>query len=147
VPRFLAELKRRGPGNFVDVPFDPRELFGEARPPVHGTVNGYPFRGRIAKYGGTYLLGFERELREAAGIEEGDVLDLDLELDTEPREVEVPTDLEAAFDDEARAAFERMSYTHRKEYADWIEEAKRPETRARRVTKAVGMIREGKPQR
>jgi hypothetical protein len=49
VPRFLAELKRRGPGNFVDIPFDPREVFGEARPPVQGTVNGYPFRGRIAK--------------------------------------------------------------------------------------------------
>lgn len=147
MPRFLAELKRRGPGNFVDVPFDPREIFGEARPPVQGTVNGYPFRGRIAKYGGTYLLGFKRELREAADIEEGDVLDLDLELDTEPREVEVPTDLEAAFDEKTRTAFERMSYTHRKEYADWIEEAKRPETRKRRVAKAVELIREGKPQR
>ena len=114
---------------------------------MQGTVNGYPFRGRIAKYGGTYLLGFKRELREAADIEEGDVLDLDLELDTEPREVEVPTDLEAAFDEKTRTAFERMSYTHRKEYADWIEEAKRPETRKRRVAKAVELIREGKPQR
>ena len=110
-------------------------------------MNGYAFRGRIAKYGGTYLLGFKRELREAADIEEGDVLDLDLELDTEPREIEVPTDLEAAFDEETRTAFERMSYTHRKEYADWIEEAKRPETRKRRVAKAVELIREGKPQR
>lgn len=63
----------------------------------------------------------------------------DLDLDTEPREIDVPIDLEAAFDDEARAAFERMSYTHRREYADWIEEAKRAETRARRVAKAVGM--------
>ena len=147
MPRFLAELKRRGPGNFVDIPFDPREVFGEERPPVQGMVNGYPFRGRIAKYGGTYLLGFKRELREAADIEEGDVLDLDLELDTEPREVDVPSDLEAALDGQSKAAFERMSYTHRKEYADWIEEAKRPETRARRVAKAVEMIREGKLQR
>jgi hypothetical protein len=147
VPRFLAELKRRGPGNFVDIPFDAREVFGEARPPVRGTVNGYAFRGRIAKYGGTYMLGFKRALREAAEIEEGDVLDLDLELDTEPREVDVPADLEAALDAEAKAAFERMSYTHRKEHADWIEEAKRPETRARRIAKAVELIREGKPQR
>lgn len=147
MPRFLAELKRRGPGNFVDIPFDPRVVFGEARPPVRGTVNGYEFRGRIAKYGGRYMLGFKRELREAAEIEEGDVLDLDLELDTEPREVDVPADLEAALDGEAREAFERMSYTHRKEYADWIMEAKRPETRKRRVAKAVQMIREGKPQR
>jgi uncharacterized protein YdeI (YjbR/CyaY-like superfamily) len=93
------------------------------------------------------MLGFKRELREAAEIEEGDVVDLDLELDTEPREVEVPPDLASAFDDEARAAFEHMSYTHRKEYADWITEAKRPETRKRRVTKAVELIRESKPQR
>ena len=147
MPRFLAELKRRGPGNFVDIPFDPVEVFGEARPPVEGTVNGYPFRGRIAKYSGVYLLGFKRELREAAEIEEGDVVDLDLELDTEPREVEVPPELASAFDDEVGKAFERMSYTHRKEYADWITEAKRPETRKRRVAKAVEMIRAGKPQR
>lgn len=147
MPRFQAELKRRGPGNFVDIPFDPRQVFGEARPPVRGTVNGYPFRGRIAKYGGSYMLGFKRELREGAGIAEGDTLDLDVELDTEPREVVVPTDLASAFDDEARAAFERMSYTHRKEYVDWITEARRPETRGRRVAKAVEMIREGKPQR
>jgi uncharacterized protein YdeI (YjbR/CyaY-like superfamily) len=59
----------------------------------------------------------------------------------------VPPDLEAALDDETRAAFERMSYSHRKDYAGWIEEAKRPETRSRRVAKAVEMIREGKPQR
>ena len=75
------------------------------------------------------------------------MLDLDLELDIDPREVDVPADLEAAFDDEARAAFEQMSYTHRKEYADWIEEAKRSETRERRIAKAVELIRAGKPQR
>jgi Bacteriocin-protection, YdeI or OmpD-Associated/Domain of unknown function (DUF1905) len=147
VPRFRAELERRGPRNFVEIPFDPREVFGEARPPVRGTVNGFAFRGRVAKYGGQYLLGFRREIREGAGITEGDVVELALELDTEPREVEVPPDLEAAFDNETRAAFERMSYSHRKDYADWIEEAKRPETRARRVAKAVEMIRAGKPQR
>ena len=147
MPRFRAELKRRGPGNFVDIPFDPREVFGEARPPVRGTVNGYPFRGRIAKYGGRYMLGFRRELREGAGIAEGDTIDLDVELDTEPREVEVPPDLASALDDETRAAFERMSYSHRKDYVDWITEAKRPETRERRVAKAIELIREGKPQR
>ena len=64
-----------------------------------------------------------------------------------PRAEITPADLEAAFDDEARAAFERMSYSHRKEYADWIEEAKRLETRSRRVAKAVEQIRDGKPQR
>jgi Bacteriocin-protection, YdeI or OmpD-Associated/Domain of unknown function (DUF1905) len=147
VPRFRAELERRGPGNFVEIPFDPTEVFGEARPPVRGTVDGFAFRGRIAKYGGQYLLGFRRELREGAGITEGDLVDLHLELDTDPREVEVPPDLEAAFDHETRAAWERMSYSHRKDYADWIEGAKRPETRSRRVAKAIEMIRAVKPQR
>ncbi len=147
MPRFRAELERVGPGQFVDIPFDPREAFGQARPPVRGTVNGFPFRGRISKYGGGYLLGFRRELRESAGIAEGNTVELDLELDTEPREVEVPPDLASAFDDEARAAFERMSYSHRKDYVDWVEEAKRQETRERRVAKAVEQIRRGEPQR
>ena len=147
MPRFRAELERVGPGHFVDIPFDPREVFGQARPPVRGTVNGFPFGGRIAKYGGRNLLGFRRELREGAGIAEGDTVELDLELDTEPREVDVPPDLASAFDDEARAAFERMSYSHRKDYVDWIEGAKRQETRERRVAKAVEQIRMGKAQR
>ena len=82
-----------------------------------------------------------------ASLSDDSVVLESIELDTEPREVDVPADLEAALDAEAKAAFERMSYTHRKEYAEWIEEAKRPETRERRVAKAVEMIREGKPQR
>jgi hypothetical protein len=147
VPRFQAELKQRGPGNFVEIPFDPPEVFGEARPPVRGTLNGLPFRGRIAKYDGEYMLGFRREIREGASVAAGDTVDVEIELDTEPRTVDVPDDLAAALDEEARATFDRMAYTHRREYVEWINEAKRPETRTRRVAKAVELIREGKPQR
>jgi uncharacterized protein YdeI (YjbR/CyaY-like superfamily) len=70
-----------------------------------------------------------------------------LVLDTKPRTVRLPKDLASALDDEARAAFDRMSYTHRKEYVEWIKEAKREETRRRRTAKAVELIRAGKPRR
>jgi hypothetical protein len=147
VLRFRAELNLRGSGHFLDLPFDPREALGEARPAVRGSVNGTPFRARISTYGGEFMLLLNREIREAAGIGPGDTVDVELERDTEPRTVEVPNDLAAALDDEARAAFDRMSYTHRREYVDWITEAKRPETRERRVAKAVELIREGRQQR
>lgn len=122
-------------------------MFGEARPPVRGNLNGFQFRGRIAKYGGEYMLGFRREIREGASVEAGDTVDVEIELDTEPRTVALPDDLAAALDEEARATFDRMAYTHRREYVEWITEAKRPETRTRRVTKAAELIRDGKPQR
>ena len=125
------------------VPFDGREVFGAARPAVRGTVNGTPIRSRLAVYGGVTYLGLRREVREAAGIEVGDVVDVVLELDDEPREVEIPAELDAALTDDARAAFDALSFTHRREYAEWVGEAKRPETRARRAERAIEMLREG----
>lgn len=77
----------------------------------------------------------------------GETVQVELELDTKPRTVRLPKDLASALDDEARAAFDRMSYTHRKEYVEWIREAKREETRRRRIAKSVALIREGKPHR
>jgi bifunctional DNA-binding transcriptional regulator/antitoxin component of YhaV-PrlF toxin-antitoxin module len=129
----------------VELPFDGKERFGKARAPVRGTVNGAEFRTTVAVYGGVYLIGFNKEVRERAGIAIGDEVDVELELDDEPRTVEVPPALAAALekDDEARAAFESLSYTHRREYAEWIAEAKREETRERRLVKAVAMLREG----
>jgi uncharacterized protein YdeI (YjbR/CyaY-like superfamily) len=91
------------------------------------------------------MLGFRREIREGASVEAGDTVDVEIELDTEPRTVALPDDLAAALDEEARATFDRMAYTHRREYVEWITEAKRPETRTRRVAKAAELIRDGKP--
>jgi hypothetical protein len=129
----------------VELPFDGKERFGKARPPVRGTVNGTDFRTTVAVYGGVYLIGFNKELRERAGIAIGDEVKVRLELDDEPRTVEVPPALEEALeqDAEAKAAYEGLSYTHRREYAQWIAEAKRDQTRERRVAKAVEMLREG----
>ena len=110
---------------------------------MKATVNGHTFASTIAVYGGKYYLGFNREVRDAAGIEDGDVLTIDLERDEDERRVEVPGDLAAALDPATRATFDKLSFTHRREYVRWIEEAKRDETRARRVAKAVELIRAG----
>ena len=136
-------LEARGSGRLVEVPLDVRALFGEARPPVKATVNGYTFSSTIAVYDGRYYLGFNREVREAAGIDVGDVLTIDLERDEDERTVELPDDLAAALDAAARRAFDDLSFTHRREYVRWIEGAKREETRKRRVAKAVELLRGG----
>ena len=142
---FEGTLKQHGPGTLLEVPFDVRAVFGKARAPVRGTVNGYPFRTTVATYGGRYFLGFRREIRAAAGFDDGDRLSIVLELDDEPRTVEVPRELGAALaaDDVAKAAFERLSYTHRREYVEWVSGVKREETRRVRLERAVGMLRDG----
>jgi hypothetical protein len=119
-------------------------VFGAKRPPVRGTVNGAPFRSTVAVYGGRFLLGLNRELRAAAGgVGPGDNVTVELERDDEERTVELPADLRVALDADRLAFFESLSYTHRREYVRWIEEAKREETRRRRVARAVELLRRG----
>jgi hypothetical protein len=117
---------------------------GAKRFPVVATVNGYVWRTSVVRMGGEFLLGLNREVREGAGVEAGDQVDLQLELDAKPREVEVPPALAAALaaDSEALAAFEKLSYTHRKEYARWVAEAKKDETRERRVATTLDRLRD-----
>jgi Bacteriocin-protection, YdeI or OmpD-Associated/Domain of unknown function (DUF1905) len=143
--RFEGRLEQRGSGALVEVPFDVRAVFGKARVPVRGTVNGYPFHTTVAVYGGRYYLGFRREIREAAGLGDGDTLSIVLEPDDEPRTVDVPAELEAALAavPTARETFDGLSFTHRREYVEWITGAKREETRRARLERAVGMLREG----
>jgi uncharacterized protein YdeI (YjbR/CyaY-like superfamily) len=113
---------------------------------VVATVNGYTWRTSVARMGGEFLLGLSREVRDGAGVQAGDEAEVTIELDEAPREVEVPADLAAALaaDPQAAASFEQMAFTHRKEYARWVAEAKRDETRQRRVAQAVEMIKAGK---
>jgi uncharacterized protein YdeI (YjbR/CyaY-like superfamily) len=96
--------------------------------------------------GGEFLVGLNRQVREGAGVGAGDRVDVELELDTEPRQVEVPQLLADALDADPRTQekFDALAYTHRKEYARWISEARRPETARRRVERALQMLREGK---
>ena len=143
--RFVATLEQHGSGTVVVDPYDLKEAFGSGRPPVRATVNGYTFRTTLFTMGGRALLGLNREVREAATVEPGQEVSVELERDDEPRTLEVPSDLAAALDADpvVRETFDGLSYTHRKEYVRWIEEAKRTETRARRVEKSVEMLREG----
>ncbi|HYX85569.1 MAG TPA: YdeI/OmpD-associated family protein [Gaiellales bacterium] len=140
--RFEATLEEP---HRVEVPFDVRAVFGRARAPVRGTINGHPFRTTVAVYSGRYYLGFRREIREAAGIAARRAVTIELELDDKPREVDVPSDLAAVLDEDAaaKAAFDRLSFTHRREYAEWVGGAKREETRRARAGKAATMLRDG----
>jgi len=124
------------------------ELGTGKKPPVHVTIGGHTYRSTVAVMGGRYLLPLSAENRAAAGVAAGDEVDVDLELDTEPREVAVPADLTAALaeDDSARGAFERLSYSHRRRHVLAIEEAKTPETRQRRIANALQLLREDQRQ-
>lgn len=130
-------------GRFVRCPFDSREEYGEARPPVVGTVNGQPFRSRLMVYGGITYLGFTKEVREAAGIEDDAMLSITLERDTASREIEVPEDLQRALDAEPalRDVFTKLAFTHRKEFVKALTEAKKEETRARRLAQTLEKLR------
>lgn len=142
---FTTRLEPRGPAAAVVLDEKQVDVVGEGakRFPVTATVNGYTWRTSVARMGGEFLVGLSREVRQAAGAEAGDEVEVTLELDTAPRDVEVPAALAAALaaDQQAKAAFDAMAFTHRKEYARWIAEAKREETRQRRVEQAVEMIR------
>ena len=112
------------------------------RPPVVVTINGYTYRTTIAPMGGRYLIGVSAEHRNGAGVQAGDKLTVSVELDTAPREVEVPKYLADALRKAGvRAAFDKLSYTHRKEHVRAIEDAKTDATRERRIAKAIEMLR------
>jgi hypothetical protein len=142
--RFTGTIEAAGRGgHVVPVPVDGKATFGEARPPVQGTVNGRPLRTRLAVYGGVTYLGLRKAFLEEAGLATGDSVEVQLERDDAPRELELPPELEAALaDPEVRAVFDQLSFTHRREYAEWVAEAKRPETRQRRVTQTVEKLRQ-----
>ena len=117
------------------------------RPPVVVTVGGHTYRSTVAPMGGAFWIPLAAEHREAAGLAAGDEVTVGVELDTAPREVALPDDLEAAFDDDVRAFFDGLAPSHRKEWVRWVEEAKKPETRAARVEKTVESLRAGKKTR
>lgn len=128
---------------FIPVPFDPKAAFGKVRAPVRVTLNGYTYRSTIASMGGTVCVPLRRSNREAAGLEGGETIDVTIALDTAKRVVKPPRALVTALK-AAAPAWERwreLSVTHQREYAEAIAEAKKPETRARRIENAVRMIR------
>lgn len=145
---FTAELQPRGPAAAVVLDDEQVAAVGEGakRFPVVATVNGYMWRTSVARMGGEFLLGLNRAVREAAGVSAGDVVEVRLELDSAPRDVQAPEDFARALagDGTANERFQGLAFTHRKEFVRWIEEAKREETRARRIEQALQMLREGR---
>jgi len=146
-----ATLQARGPAAAVVLTDEQLAEIGQGAktPAVKVTVNGgYTFDGRIGRMGGDTLLGFNKANRAAAVVEAGDEVELIVVLDDGPREVELPADLAAALDadPEARKGFDALAPSHRKEYARWVGEAKRPETRERRLADTLAGARAGKPR-
>ena len=143
---FTVELERvQRMATMFRVPFDLEHAFGRKRPPVKVTIRGHTWRTTPGVYGGVGHVVVNRSVKAATGVDAGDRVRVRMELDTEPRRVSVPPDLRAALnaDPDAKAAFDKLSFTHQREYVEWIEEAKRPETRARRVAGAVENVRAG----
>jgi len=143
---FTTTLVTRGPGIAV-VLDDDVAVVGEGakRFPVAATVNDHTWRTTVVRMRGEFLLGLSKDVREQARVRAGERTEATVALDTEERTVEVPAPLADALtrDGAASAAWERLAYTHRKEFARWVAEAKRDETCERRVERALEMLRAG----
>jgi hypothetical protein len=148
---FTATIQNAGGGGaFVEVPFDVEEAFGSKRPKVKATFEGVPYRGILTRMGTErHLLIILKEIREQIGKTFGDEVKITVELDEEPPVIELPAELKKAFkaEKEAKAFFDKLSYTHQREYVMWINEAKREETRQNRIVKAIEMLKKGQKAR
>jgi hypothetical protein len=121
------------------------DLGGRKRPAVRVTINGYTYRSTVASMGGRFMLPLSAEHRAEAGVAAGDQVDVDLELDTDPRTIDVPDDLQAALAAAraARRSFDELSYSEQRRHVVSVTEAKTLETRARRIGKVVDSVRVG----
>ena len=148
---FIATIQNAseasGGGAFVEVPFDVEEAFGSKRPKVKAMIEGVPYRTTLMRMGSEHhILGVLKDIRGQIGKTFGDEVTVTVEPDTEPRLIEIPKDLmkELKKDKEAKTFFDKLSYTHQKEYVRWVEEAKREETRQNRIVKTLEMLKKGK---
>ncbi|MBV8905589.1 MAG: DUF1905 domain-containing protein [Acidobacteriia bacterium] len=135
-----------GGGAYVSFPYDVEKEFGtKARVPVKATFDGVAYTGSLVKYGHPqHMLGILKGIREQIGKGPGDRVRVELWQDDEIRKVEVPAPFQAAMKKASLiASFEKLSYTHQREYCRWISEAKKEETRLKRIEKAVEMLRKG----
>lgn len=146
--RFRATVELGGKtATGIEVPPEVVERLGAGKQPkVRATIGGYTYRSSVASMGGRFMLGVSADVREASGVAAGDEIDVDLELDTEPRVIEVPADLALtlAGDARAKAFFDGLSHSKQQWHVFSIESAKTPETRQRRIEKSVAMLHEGR---
>ncbi|MFD8637016.1 YdeI/OmpD-associated family protein [Streptomyces sp. NPDC059533] len=142
--KFRAHVEPPEPMRGLEVPPEVVAALGEgSRPPVTITIEGHSWRSRIALLRGRHLIGLSHANREAAGVEIGEEVEVEVELDTEPRVVVEPADFARALDEDpaARAAYDGLTYSRKHEHVRAIESAKKPETRQRRIEKAVAALR------
>jgi len=134
-------------GSYIEVPFNVEEKFGtKARVPVKGTIDGVAFRSTISPMGGgCHVMVIPQAMRKNLGKTHGDSIHITMERDNEERTVELPDDLEALLSNhaDAREFFETLSYTHKKEYVQWITSAKRETTRMERLNRTLSMLESG----
>jgi hypothetical protein len=142
---FTATIKNAGGGGaFVEIPFDVEQVFHSKRPKIKAMIEGIPYRGTLVRMGGEcHMLIILKAIREQIGKTFGEKVNVTVELDTDSRLVLVPADLKKTFKGEpdVKSFFDKLSYTHQREYARWIEEARRPETRLARVAKSIEMLK------
>jgi hypothetical protein len=133
----------------IVIPNDVLAALGAGKkPPVKLTVNGYVYRSTVATVNGDYMVGFNADHRVASGINGGDPIDVTIELDTEPRTVELPADFAAALkaDEQAQATFDKLSNSLKGYHVTQVTGTKNPETRQRRIEKSIAALRAGKPR-
>jgi len=141
---FESQLESDQDASFIRVPPEVMTALGDKkRLPVTVTINRYTYRTTVAVYAGKFYLGVRREIREAAGVTPGEQLIVGLEYDAELRAVDLPDALRAALEADAAlaVAFEKLSYTRKKEFVQWVTGAKRPETQRRRMEQAMARLR------
>ena len=145
---FTAIIQNAGGGGaFVEIPFDVEKAFGSKRPKVKAVIGGIPYRGTLARMGSErHILIILKGIREQVGKTFGDEIKITVEADTQPREIEMPKGLlkELKKDKDAKSVFDKLSYTHQKEYVTWINEAKKEETRLNRIMKTIEMLNQKK---
>jgi hypothetical protein len=148
---FKSKLIGRGPGNawtFLPIPEQvTRACATKSRVAVRGTINGFPFRTSLLPEGdGTHAMPVNKGMLQGAGTAAGQIVTVIMEIDTAARTVEVPGDMNEALREPGtlQSAFESLSYSRQKEFVDWIEQAKRPETRAKRLRKMLVLLEEGR---
>jgi hypothetical protein len=146
--RFRTTIQQSGKtATGIQVPEEVIEALGSGkRPAVKVTINGYTYRSTVAVMGGVYMVGVNAENRAGAGVAGGDEVDVDIDLDTAPREVSMPTDFAAALDTEpeARRTFDGLSYSNKSWHVLQVEGAKTDETRQRRIAKSVESLKQGR---
>ncbi|MCL1797685.1 MAG: YdeI/OmpD-associated family protein [Eggerthellaceae bacterium] len=138
----MIEKAPKVDGAYVEVPFDPQKVFGVKRVKVKATFDGVAYRGSITPMGGRPLIGITKAIRNEIGKQAGDSVEVTIEQDTEERVIELAKDAETALiDANLLEAWKKQSYSHQREHMMWINEAKKPETRQRRIVKMIELLK------